>query len=76
LEAQPPVHLNSFSAQAPPEDLPARRASESAPRGPGTLVSSRVRFDDENLIHLSPTRLKGWYNRRGYVFQVCRGPPF
>jgi hypothetical protein len=50
---------------------PMRRASESGPRGQGTLVSTRVRFNDENLICPSPIpmheRRKGWHNRRGYV---------
>lgn len=56
----------------------SRRASESSPRGQGTLVSTRVRFNDENLICPSPIpmheRRKGWHNRRGYVFRVCLGP--
>jgi hypothetical protein len=55
----------------PPPITPMRRASESGPRGQGTLVSTRVRFNDENLICPSPIpmhdRRKGWHNRRGYV---------
>jgi hypothetical protein len=55
----------------PPPLTPMRRASESGPRGQGTLVSTRVRFNDENLICPSPIpmheRRKGWHNRRGYV---------
>jgi hypothetical protein len=85
--AQPPpsVHRNSYSQPPAPvrrstDPLPmailpppatARRASESTPRGQGTLVSTRVRFNDENLICPSPIpmheRRKGWHNRRGYV---------
>lgn len=88
LAPQPPpsVHRNSFSQPPapvrrstdplplalPPPSAAARRASESAPRGQGTLVSTRVRFNDENLICPSPIpmheRRKGWHNRRGYVF--------
>ena len=55
----------------PPPITPMRRASESGPRGQGTLVSTRVRFNDENLICPSPIpmheRRKGFHNRRGYV---------
>ena len=86
---QPPslqgVHRNSVSAVPlpvrratdplpvpnPPPPVSARRSSES--RGQGLLVSTRVRFDDENLICPSPIpmheRRKGFYNRRGYVFK-------
>ena len=80
------VHRNSVSAPPFPvrratDPLPAsnpsppvsaRRSSDSAPRGQGLLVSTRVRFDDENLICPSPIpmheRRKGFHNRRGYVF--------
>ena len=91
----PSVHRNSLSVtQAPtpvrratdplpiaiPSPVSVRRASESAPRGQGTLVSTRVRFNDENLICPSPIpmheRRKGFHNRRGYVFHVCLGPRF
>jgi hypothetical protein len=55
----------------PPHQTRMRRASESRPRSRGTLVSTCVRFDDDNLICPSPIpmnrRRKGWYNRRGYV---------
>ena len=54
-----------------PGPPPPLRRAESAPRGQGTLVSTRVRFNDENLICPSPIpmheRRKGWYNRRGYA---------
>jgi hypothetical protein len=56
----------------PPPQVSVRRPSESPPRGQGTLVSTRVRFNDENLICPSPIpmheRRKGWHNRRGCVF--------
>ena len=79
------IHRNSVSAPPlparratdplplpnPPPPVSARRLSESGPRGQGLLVSTRVRFDDENLICPSPIpmheRRKGFYNRRGYV---------
>lgn len=79
------IHRNSISAPPlpvrratdplpitiPPPPVSARRSSESAPRGQGLLVSTRVRFDDENLICPSPIprdeRRQGFYNRRGYV---------
>jgi hypothetical protein len=82
------VHRNSISAPPlpvrratdplpipnPPPPVSARRSSESAPRGQGLLVSTRVRFDDENLICPSPIprdeRRQGFYNRRGYVFPL------
>jgi hypothetical protein len=87
LAPQPPpsVHRNSYAQPPapvrratdplplaiPPPPATARRASESTPRGQGTLVSTRVRFNDENLICPSPIpmheRRKGWHNRRGYV---------
>jgi hypothetical protein len=55
----------------PAPQPPVRRASESPPRGQGTLVSTRVRFNDENLICPSPipmhSRRRGWHNRRGCV---------
>jgi hypothetical protein len=90
----PSLHRNSLSvvqASAPvrratdslPVGIPlpqaaSRRASESSPRGQGTLVSTRVRFNDENLICPSPIpmheRRKGWHNRRGYVYRVCLDP--
>ena len=90
----PSLHRNSLAVvQAPapvrratdplpvgisPPPVASRRASESSPRGQGTLVSTRVRFNDENLICPSPIpmheRRKGWHNRRGYVFRVCLGP--
>ena len=59
-----------FSNAPPPVSV--RRSSDSGPRGQGLLVSTRVRFDDENLICPSPIpmheRRQGFYNRRGYVF--------
>ena len=79
------IHRNSVSAPPlpvrratdplpitiPPPPVSARRSSESGPRGQGLLVSTRVRFDDENLICPSPIprdeRRQGFYNRRGYV---------
>jgi len=55
----------------PPSQSPLRRAPESPPRDRGILVSTRVRFNDENLICPSPIpmheRRKGWHNRRGCV---------
>lgn len=55
----------------PPPQPAVRRASESQPRGQGILVSTRVRFNDENLICPSPVpmheRRKGFHNRRGCV---------
>jgi hypothetical protein len=89
----PSVHRNSLSvSQAPtpvrratdplpiaiPSPVSVRRASESAPRGQGTLVSTRVRFNDENLICPSPIpvheRRKGFHNRRGCVFHPLSRP--
>jgi len=80
------IHRNSIIPQPPlpvrraTDPLPAlntsppvsaRRSSESTPRGQGLLVSTRVRFDDENLICPSPIpmheRRRGFHNRRGYV---------
>jgi len=55
----------------PPPQAPVRRASESQPRGQGILVSTRVRFNDENLICPSPIpmheRRRGFHNCRGCV---------
>lgn len=73
--SQPPLPVRRASDPLPPSNPPpqvsARRSSDSAPRGQGLLVSTRVRFDDENLICPSPIpmdeRRKGFYNRRGYV---------
>lgn len=60
-----------------PPITPMRRASESGPRGQGTLVSTRVRFNDENLICPSPIpmheRRKGWHNRRGDQLWTNKG---
>jgi hypothetical protein len=81
------IHRNSISDVALPpvpvrratDPLPAVNPgppapllhAESAPSGQGTLVSTRVRFNDENLICQSSIpiheRRKGWYNRRGYA---------
>src|SRR6266702_1311586 len=89
---QPPpqsVHRNSVSAvplpvrratdplpASNPSPVSARRSSDSAPRGQVLLVSTRVRFNDENLICPSPIpmheRRRGWHNRRGYVFLNLR----
>jgi hypothetical protein len=73
--ALPPVPVrratDPLPTVSPGPPAPVRRA-ESAPRGQGTLVSTRVRFNDENLICPSPIpmheRRKGWHNRRGYAF--------
>lgn len=85
------VHRNSISAPPlpvrratdplpmpnPPPPVSARRLSESAPRGQGLLVSTRVRFDDENLICPSPIprdeRRQGFYNRRGDQLWTNKG---
>ena len=75
IVTQPPVPVRRATDPLPmgiPTPItPMRRASESGPRGQGTLVSTRVRFNDENLICPSPIpmheRRKGWHNRRGYV---------
>ena len=75
IVTQPPVPVrratDPLPMGMPPPITPMRRASESGPRGQGTLVSTRVRFNDENLICPSPIpmheRRKGWHNRRGYV---------
>ncbi|KAF8268562.1 hypothetical protein EI94DRAFT_1577361 [Lactarius quietus] len=87
----PQPHRNSISAPPLPsrratDPLPmpnaptpvsARRASESGPRGQGLLVSTRVRFDDENLICPSPIpkheRRQGFYNRRGDQLWTNKG---
>ena len=88
------IHRNSMNVAPPPTvrratdplpmaiplpQAPSRRASESPPRGQGTLVSTRVRFNDENLICPSPVpvheRRKGFHNRRGCVF-LSSTPPF
>ena len=80
---QPPVPVrratDPLPVAVPPPPATARRASESSPRGQGTLVSTRVRFNDENLICPSPIpmneRRRGWHNRRGYAPPICP-PPF
>ena len=50
---------------------PMHHAPESGPRGQGSLVSTGVRFNDENPICPSSIpmheRRKGWYNRRRCV---------
>ncbi|KAI0253437.1 hypothetical protein BJV78DRAFT_1194373 [Lactifluus subvellereus] len=65
-----------FPAVNPGPPAPLRRA-ESAPRGQGTLVSTRVRFNDENLICPSPIpmheRRKGFHNRRGDQLWTNKG---
>jgi hypothetical protein len=72
---QPPAPVRRATDPLPivalPPQPPVRRASESVPRGQGTLVSARVRFNDENLICPSPIpmheRRRGFHNRRGCV---------
>jgi hypothetical protein len=67
--ALPPVPVLRATDPLPAVN-PGPPAPESAPRGQGTLVPTRVRFADENLTFPSiPThkRRKGWYNRRGYA---------
>jgi len=81
---QPPAPVrrttDPLPMAVPPPQTPVRRASESSPRGQGTLVSTRVRFNDENLICPSPIpmheRRKGWHNRRGCVFPYPTPTPF
>lgn len=78
IAPQPPAPVrrtaDPLPMAIPPPQAPVRRASESSPRGQGTLVSTRVRFNDENLICPSPIpmheRRKGWHNRRGCVFSL------
>ena len=82
IAPQPPAPVrratDPLPMAIPPPQAPVRRASESSPRGQGILVSTRVRFNDENLICPSPIpmheRRKGWHNRRGCVFLIP--PPF
>ncbi len=80
-QAPPPVRIatDPLPIGIPHPITPMRRSSESGPRGQGTLVSTRVRFNDENLICPSPIpmheRRKGWHNRRGYV-PSRPSPPF
>jgi len=82
ITPQPPVPQRRATDPLPVANLPppatVRRASESAPRGQGILVSTRVRFDDENLICPSPVpmheRRKGFHNRRGYAFPPPSAP--
>ena len=82
IAPQPPAPVrratDPLPTAIPPPQAPVRRASESSPRGQGILVSTRVRFNDENLICPSPIpmheRRKGWHNRRGCVFLIP--PPF
>ncbi|KAH9958202.1 hypothetical protein BC827DRAFT_1220848 [Russula dissimulans] len=81
LVPQPPVPQRRATDPLPLAVLPppatVRRASESAPRGQGTLVSTRVRFNDENLICPSPVpmheRRKGFHNRRGDQLWTNKG---
>ncbi|KAI0259706.1 hypothetical protein BC834DRAFT_798100, partial [Gloeopeniophorella convolvens] len=78
---QPPVPVRRASDPLPagtaPPLAPVRRASDAAPRGQGQLVSTRVRFDDENLICPSPIpmheRRRGWHNRRGDQLWTNKG---
>lgn len=83
IAPQPPATIrratDPLPMAIPPPQAPVRRASESSPRGQGILVSTRVRFNDENLICPSPVpmheRRKGFHNRRGCVFLIHL-PPF
>ena len=65
LQRAPVLH----PAVVPFPPAASRRAPESSSHGQGTLVSRRVRFNDESPISSSPMpmreRRKGWYNRRG-----------
>jgi len=84
IAPQPPAPVrratDPLPMAIPAPQAPVRRASESSPRGQGTLVSTRVRFNDENLICPSPIpmheRRKGWHNRRGCVFLIPLPPLF
>ncbi|KAH9025955.1 hypothetical protein EDB85DRAFT_1869204 [Lactarius pseudohatsudake] len=78
---QPPLPVrratDPLPAPNPSPPVSARRSSDSAPRGQGLLVSTRVRFNDENLICPSPipmhSRRRGWHNRRGDQLWTNKG---
>lgn len=78
---QPPLPVrratDPLPASNPSPPVSARRSSDSAPRGQGLLVSTRVRFNDENLICPSPIpmheRRRGWHNRRGDQLWTNKG---
>ncbi|KAI0302806.1 hypothetical protein B0F90DRAFT_1667420 [Multifurca ochricompacta] len=79
--SQPPVLVHRATDPLPAANsapqVPVRRASDPASRGQGHLVSTRVRFNDENLICPSPipmhSRRKGWHNRRGDQLWTNKG---